>query len=285
MANLKKNILTGILKGIARIPLPLLYVLSDIIYQAVYYMAGYRKRVVRDNLRSCFPDKLGKELLRIEKEYYHFLCDVIVETLKLFHISDKELSERVKVENAEAVNRSLEAGTPAVLLLGHYGNWEWVQEITRHFIPGAYQVSIYHPLSNKLWDTVFTELRSRWQAHIVPMKKAVRTLLDRDNFPWVCGFIADHRPYRFEETNAIEFLNHKTYFIYGPEEIGAKVNASFFYLEMLRERRGHYKIIFHPLMPQDFSQPFPHTRLFWKYFEKTIKKAPQFWMWSHKRWK
>lgn len=275
----------ALLKLLARLPLSILYIVSDLAYLVVYYLVRYRRPVVRVNLTSAFPDKNLREIKKIEKKYYRYLGDQIVETLKLLHISDAELQKRVKVTNAEAVNNCLSRGSNAVLLMGHYNNWEWVQEITRYFIPTAFMVSIYHPLNHEPWDKIFIQLRSRWNAHIVPMKTAPRVLLSKANMPWVCGFIADGFTHLKHDNNWIEFLNHKTWFIYGPEEIGAKTKADFFYLEMKRIKRGNYEILFHTLKPKDTSLPFPYTRQFWLEFEKTIEENPPYWLWSHKRWK
>lgn len=282
---MKEKIFFSFLKGMARLPLPMLYILADFISLILQYVARYRKKVVVRNLRSAFPDKSDKELRNIKRDFYHFLGDQIVETLKLLHISDKELKRRVKITNYDAVNNTLREGRNAVLLMGHYCNWEWVQEITRDFIPDTFMTSIYHPLHNKTWDEFFIKIRSRWNAHIVPMKKAPRILLSKGNMPWVCGFIADARTYDRHENNWVNFLNHKTWFIYGPEEIGQKVNADFFYLEMVKKKRGYYDINFHSLHPQDLTISYPHTRLFWQEFEKTINRAPAYWLWSHRRWK
>ena len=285
---MKEKVIFGLLKGLAKLPLPLLYVIADLITPILYHVVRYRRKVVEDNLSSSFPEKSSKELKKIEKRFYRYLGDQIVETLKLIHISDKELTERVKVLNYEAVNDSLRNSRNAVLMMGHYANWEWVQEITRYFIPDSFMVSIYHPLKDKFWDNVFLNLRSRWGAHIVPMKTAPRVLLNKQNMPWVCGFIADAYTWQKHDDNHIEFLNHNTWFITGPEEIGRKTGADFFYLEMNRSERGHYVITFHPLLSREVkedSSPFPFTRLFWKEFEKTIEKEPAYWLWSHKRWK
>ena len=103
--------------------------------------------------------------------------------------------------------------------------------------------------------------------------------------PWVCGFIADAWTWQKHDNNWIEFLNHKTWFITGPEEIGVKTGADFFYLNMHRLKRGHYEIRFKRLIPSDMTEPFPYTQEFWREFEKTIEKAPAYWLWSHKRWK
>lgn len=282
---MKKKFVFGFFKGLAFLPLPILYLISDFITFFLHRIIGYRKKVVRQNLTSSFPDKNIKEIKRIERGFYRFLGSQIVETIKTLNLSDKELQGRVTVKNYEAVNEAMGNGRNAVLLMGHYGNWEWVQEITRYFLPEVYMASIYHPLSDKVMDEIFIKLRSRWGAHIVPMKQAPRVLLNRDNMPWVCGFIADAWTWNKKEDNKVEFLNHDTWFITGPEEIGAKLNAEFFYLKMTVIKRGHYEISFHKLSPLSPNLPYPYTRRFWLEFEKTICHAPQYWLWSHKRWK
>lgn len=280
-----KQIVSFFFNGIAHLPLGVLYIISDFIYFVLLYIVKYRVNVVEENLKNSFPSFGKSELKNIKKEYYRFLGDQVVETIKTLHISDKELKKRVKVENYELVNASLQKKRNAVLLMGHYGNWEWAQEITRYFVPEAFMASIYHPMNEKVFDDLFIKLRSRWGAHIVPMKRAPRVLLNKDNMPWVCGFIADAYTWQKHEGNWIDFLNHKTWFITGPEEIGTKVGADYFYLEMKRIKRGYYNIIFHPLSPKDVNVSYPYLRQFWIEFEKTIEKAPAFWLWSHKRWK
>ena len=282
---MKRKIIFGLLKAIAVLPLGLLYLFADIISPVLYHGVKYRRKVVRKNLQTSFPEKNLKEIITIEKKFYQYLSDQMVETLKLLHISDKEMRKRVRIINYSAVNEFLERGQNVVLLMGHYCNWEWVQEISRYFTPGSYMASIYHPLKNKMWDEFFISLRQRWGAHIIPMKKAPRVLMNKDNFPWVCGFIADGRPDYHNEDNCTEFLNHKTWFITGPEIIGDKVGAAYFYLEMIKKKRGYYDIIFHPLRPEESEINYLHTRLFWKMFETTITQYPAYWLWSHKRWK
>lgn len=274
-----------LLKGLAVLPLSVLYLISDFIYLNLRYVVRYRKKMILKNLRSSFPNKDEKEIKEIMNENYRFISDIIVETVKLLHISDEEMMKRVKVMNAESVNETLLQGKNTVLFLAHYGNWEWVQEITRYFIPDAYMASIYHPLHNKTWDDIFLKLRGKWGAHIIPQLKAVRTLLERKNMPWVCGFIADHRPTHKNEAAKTEFLNHVTYFIDGPEQIGRKVEADFFFLEMRRIKRGHYTITFFPLKPADMELPYPYSREFWKRLQSVIDAEPAFWLWSHNRWK
>lgn len=279
------RIALSLIKTLARLPFWALYLISDFVSMFLFHILRYRKGIVEKNLTSAFPEKTIREIKRIEKDFYRYLSDQIIETVKLFHMSDKELIRRVEVTNPEIVNEALGAGENAVLLMGHYNNWEWVQEITRYFVPEAYMASIYHTMNDKFWENAFIELRSRWGAHIVPMRSAPKTLLDKRHFPWVCGFIGDQRPGQRTPDNIVEFLNHKTYFIYGPEVIGKKVNAKFFYLEMLRKKRGYYQINFKKLKRMPGDDTYPFTREFWKEFEATIRKAPAYWLWSHNRWK
>lgn len=282
---MKNKLITSCFNLLASLPLGLLYLFSDFITLILYYIVRYRRKVVRKNLTDSFPEKSKREIKKIERGFYRYLGDQIVETLKLLNISDEELRRRIKVNNPEFLNSYLSQGKNVVVLMGHYSNWEWVQELCRYLIPESYMMSIYHPLNHQFWNELFIKLRGRWGAHIVAMQKAPRVLLSKEHRPWVCGFIADAYTWHKNDDNWVEFLNHKTWFIYGPEEIGKKTSAEFVYLEMNRIKRGHYEINLSPLLPSDFSQPYPYSREFWKKFENTIKEKPAFWLWSHKRWK
>lgn len=282
---MKEKLILGLLRGVAMLPLGVLYLISDFLYLIVYRLVRYRLKVVRRNLSEAFPHKPEKELRRIERGYYRFLCDVMVETVKLLHISAAELARRVEVKNAGEVNAVSKAGRSVVLMLGHYGNWEWVQDVSRCFTSGAYEASIYRPLRNPMWDDIFRRVRSRWHVNILPQAKAVKALLDPSHRPWICGFIADQGPRQVLPDNVTPFLNHHTSFIYGPETIGTKVGADFYFLEMERMRRGYYRITFHHLEPLADEKPYPYSRAFWQKFEEVIKRKPAYWLWSHKRWK
>ncbi|MCH5319562.1 MAG: lysophospholipid acyltransferase family protein [Paramuribaculum sp.] len=282
---MKERLILCCLKFIAFLPWWMLYGLSDCLAFFLYHILKYRRAVVRKNLVEAFPDKSLTEIKDIEKKYYRYMSDMIVETVKLLNISDKEMAKRAEVIDVDIVNESLDKGISAVVFLGHYGNWEWVQEISRKLSDKALKGSIYHPLKSKLWDSVYLKIRSRWGAYLLPQSKAVRALLRRDNQPWVFGFIADHRSNYGDLHGTVDFLNHPTEFIVGPETIGTKVGAEFFYLDVVRQKRGYYKLIFKKLKPIQGEQFYPYTRAFWHEFEKSIIKNPPYWLWSHKRWK
>lgn len=273
-----------VLKGIASLPLGCLYVFSDLIYVIIYYLVGYRRKVVRQNLAEAFPKKSSKERLDIEKEYYRHMCDIIVETVKLLNIPEDEMSRRIEIRGADQIRETIDKGKSAALYLGHYGNWEWAQQISIEFPENIFKASIYRPLNSNLWNDIYREIRSRWNVHIIPRKQAAKALLTKGNQPWICGFIADHRPVGGHNDNHILFLHHDTKFIYGPEKIGDRVGANFFFLEMEKVRRGYYRITFHPLQPVG-NEPHPVTRAFWHRFEQIIRDHPAYWLWSHRRWK
>lgn len=282
---MKKKLAWFFLKSISLLPLWVLYRLSDFIYLIVYHIVGYRKSVVLSNLSASFPNLSSTEIKKIAGGFYRFLCDVILESIKTISISDKSLKKRFIVVNPEIVNLPLSQNRSVVLFLGHYGNWEWVQEIGTYFLPSAYRGSIYLPLRNRIADDIMLSLRNRWHMHLLPQDKAVRALLDKENQPWVIGFIADQRPRFLNHDNYTDFLNHKTYFFTGPEDIGRKVGADFFYCEMERPKRGYYRLTFKPMNPEPSARNYPYTRAFYRMFQETIERDPAMWLWSHKRWK
>ena len=280
---MKLRISIFLLTLVAMLPLGVLYVISDFIGFVLHHVIGYRRRIVRQNLASSFPDKSLDEIKVIEKRYYRFVSDVMVETVKLLHISDAEMKRRVEVHDYEIVNREAEKGRPVVILLGHYGNWEWVQEMAIYF-PDVCKGSIYHTMNSKLWDDIFLKIRGRWGNVLLPQKQAPKFLLNREHLPWIFGFIADQRPKGASKQGHTMFLNHDTAFITGPEEIGTRVNAAFVYLDIQRPKRGHYRLNFSLLEPINDGEPYPYTRRFWQKFEHTISRDAALWLWSHNRW-
>ena len=131
--NIKYRIIIGLLISVAHLPLRVLYVFSDIAYLSIYYVVRYRRKTVRHNLEMVFGTADRKRIIAIEKKFYRHLCDCMVETVKLLHISDEEVDRRVDVTNGEYIDSIIRSGHSVVLFLGHYGNWEWVQAIIHHF--------------------------------------------------------------------------------------------------------------------------------------------------------
>lgn len=283
---MKKKFFVALLTMVALLPLRLLYVLSDMAAFVLNHVLHYRHDVIQKNLTRSFPEKSPEEIKSIRRLFYRHLTDVMVETLKLFHISDRELTRRVKIINYEIVNREVETGRSAVIFLGHYGNWEWVQEISRYITKDAYRGDIYRALYNKTWDDIFLKLRSRWHLHQIEHDMAFRTLLriSMEGRKWVIGFISDQRPFSFNWSNFTNFLNHTTAFTAGAEEIGRRAGAAFFYLDIEQPRRGYYNMTFRRLEPAEGDMKYPYTVSFYRELEKTIRRYPPLWLWSHNRW-
>lgn len=248
------------MRFLAGAPLGFLYLISDIAYPILYYIIRYRRRLVRENLCGSFPEKSPKEIVRIEKAFYHNLCDIFIESFKCLNISDGEMRRRVEVVNCELPERIAAEGKNVFMLLGHCGCWEWVQEVCTRYREPRKSCEIYKHISSKYFSSLMHEIRSRWDTEQIEMRQTVRTLLrwNAEGEPFLCGFIQDQRP-DIKAKDRTTFLNHKTTFVPGAEEIARKVNAELVYLDVERTRRGHYRLTFCEMnVPQDLQEhPYP----------------------------
>lgn len=268
-------------------PLKMLYPLSDTVAFILHRVAKYRVPVVRKNLAMAFPEKSEAELKQIEDEFYRHFCDIFVETAKLSRMSERELDRRIRIEGVEHINSALAQGRSVVLLMGHYGNWEWVTALARRISPGAVMAEIYHKLNNKDFNRLMVELRSRFGTENIPMAKTVRRLIEinREGRQFVCGFISDQRPFTPELKHWTDFLGIDTAYVNGGEVIGQKLGTEFLYVECRPVKRGHYVIEVSPLEPLNDSEENPYTRAYLARLEQSIRRNPSYWLWSHNRWK
>ncbi|MDE7403445.1 MAG: lysophospholipid acyltransferase family protein [Muribaculaceae bacterium] len=276
------------LTGIAHIPLKALYLVSDIVCAILYHVIGYRRKVVRKNLTMAFPDASKAQISKWERQFYRHLGDVFVETVKLLHFTYKEVAKRIEVVNAHLVDDYYAQGKSTVLFLGHYCNWEWCSAITPHFHSKVKPSQIYHPVSNSLMDSVMLRIRSRFNSESIPMPTAVRRLLsiEKSGDKFVCGFIADQRPNGSVFEHWTDFLGIDTPYMVGAETIGNKIGAAYLYLDVEKVKRGYLKLTFKPVVPpEDDTEPYPVTRRYLAMLEESIRRAPQYWLWSHNRWK
>ncbi len=272
---------------LAYLPLSVLYILSDIIYLLCYYVIGYRRRVVRRNLQLVYPDMSPEERRKIERRFYKHFGDCVVETIKLLHISDEEIHRRVEICDAHLVEQVADAGRPVILYLGHYGNWEWVPQITQAYARPTVSGQIFRPLSSRVMDLLMLSIRSRFPSKNIPQYRAIRDLLKmrREHKTFLVGFIADQRPNSAVMKYWCTFLGQESAYNHGGEEIGNRVDAQYLYLDVEKLRRGHYRLTFKEIIPLDDGGEYPYTRAFLKMLEQTIHRAPQYWLWSHNRWK
>lgn len=270
------------------LPLRVHYVLSDIIFSILYGLFGYRKKVVRENLRTSFPEKSEDELRKIERGFYHFLCDYLVESVKLMTISRENLKRRMVFKGTELIDQCIEEGQSCAIYLGHYCNWEWVTSLPLWFTPKARCGQIYHPIENEAFDRLFLRLRQRLDALCIPMQDTLRKVLEfrRIGQPVVIGYISDQKPHWVNIHHWVDFLHHDTPVLTGTERIVRKMNHAVFYLDMRRVRRGYYEAELKLITrhPQEVKGEYGLTDIYYRMLEQNIKQAPEFWLWSHKRW-
>lgn len=280
-------LLSALLGVISLIPLRLLYIISDFLKFLVCHVFKYRRRVVEHNLVSSFPEKPKEWIAKTTNAYYAWLMDYIVETLKMNSMSARQMKKRMKVLNPEAVNDAVARGRSVVLYLGHYCNWEWVASLPLVLSPDCIPCQVYHPLENKTMDKWFMKLRTRFHSHNIAMDDIMRRLIEikRAGKCSVTGFIADQAPGHNVHL-WLDFLNHETGVYTGPERIARFLDAECFYCYMSRPKRGYYTLEFIPVTsaPKKEEQ-FEITRRYFEMLQDNIEKYPQYWLWSHRRWK
>lgn len=280
-------LLYGAVNLIAMLPFGVLYFLSDILYVIVYYLAGYRRRVVRKNLINSFPKKKEKEILQIERKFYRHLCDYFVETIKTLRISDKEIRKRMVFKNPEIVNRLTKDGNSCLLSLGHYGNWEWVPSIGLYLLPEVEQGHVYKTLKSRAFDELFLKIRSRFNPKPIEMKTAYRTIIQNRNESkaMVIGFLNDQRPKKQNNEHWMTFLNQDTLVQTGMERIAEQFGFAVVYLDIKKAKRGYYVGDF-SVITADASneEKLAVTERYTRKLEETILDEPAYYLWSHNKW-
>lgn len=285
-------ILTKLLHGIANLPFRILYIISDIIFISIYYIIRYRRRIVRKNLTDSFPNKDLHEIKGIEKHFYKNFSDYIVETIKLMHITDDEMRKRMTFENYEVINTLLGSGISIACYFSHCFNWEWGTSILLWTSRGVNQDSVfcqvYRPLRDKWFDDMMLKVRSRFGSVSIPKKQTLRELLTyrKKGIPTITGFMSDQKPSHGDPTFVTMFLNHPTAFITGTETLARRMNMAAIYWDMIKIKRGYYKIKTY-LLAQNVAatQEMATTAKYAEMLEATIERDPSIWLWTHNRWK
>jgi len=285
--NIRYHTERALLWLISLLPLRVLYCLCDIIFPIVYYLVRYRRKVVRQNLQSAFPEKTEAEIVSTEKRFYHFFCDQFAEQIKLFSMSKKQMMRRMQFTGLENIRQAAADGNHFIfVMLGHYGNWEWIASL-QYWLPEIHCTQIYHKLENPVSNKIFLELRNQYGGECIKMKDTFRRLLQlrSDERPVVVGFIADQQP----KWNAIHhftpFLHHDTAVFTGAEQLAKKLGAAMLYGHVTNPRRGYYQCEMQPMTTDSKAyEDFQLTDLYFQMLEQDIISLPHIWLWSHKRW-
>jgi KDO2-lipid IV(A) lauroyltransferase len=279
------NIGIFFLKIMARFPFWFIYVLSDVFYWIVYYLVGYRKKVVRQNLKNAFQEKPTFEIKEIEKKYYHHFCDLTFETIKMRGMKPADFEKRMKVSNAGLVNGYFEQGKSVMVLTMHYNNWEWGVYLSVHLKHKS--LAVYKPLQNVIFDKFMNQTRTKYGTELIKNDQIFRRVLqaEKQNEPVFIWLAGDQTPPVFHKS-WFRFLNQDALFYPGPAAISKRFNQPVFFQKIEKTGRGKYETTFELL----FENPdrFSETEIIKTYIqrmEEVIREKPEFYLWSHKRWK
>ena len=266
------------------LPFSVLYVLSDFLYLITYYVVGYRKYVVRQNLKNSFPEKTPAELIKIEKQFYHYIVDFFLETLKCVTISKASLMHRMSIENREVLEDLYKKNKNIIITMGHYGNHEFVNLALAFVIPHQAKV-VYRPLTNAYFDDLFHKFRTKFGVIMVSMAKAFQEIAKTEDRPFAFFLVNDQSPPP-ERSYWTNFLNQETAFFTGLERFSRQFDMPVVYLCANRVARGKYHIKIELLTetPKEIA-PGEVLEMHARKLERDIIADPSIWFWSHKRWK
>ena len=266
------------------------YFWSDVFYLIIYHVVRYRRKVVSKNLSDSFPDKSKSELKDIEQKFYHYFCDTLVESIKFMSISKEEMHRRMVFEEYEQVIDSCKRGKSCAIYLGHYGNWEWISSLPLWIDPSIGKCAqLYHPLENPAMDKLMGHIRQRMGGVNIPVNQSVRHFVKyrSEGVPVIVGFIADQVPHWRNIHYWTPFLNHpKTPIFTGSERLARQFDMDAYFMHITRPKRGHWNVRFVPMAKNcKQTQEFELTEMYTRMLEQNILEAPQYWLWTHNRWK
>jgi KDO2-lipid IV(A) lauroyltransferase len=279
-------ILYPILWFISILPFRLLYALSDLVYVLIYYVIGYRKKTVRGNLELALPHLSKEERLRIEKKSYQHLCDMFLEMIKTMSISREEIDKRFTYANLEVYKDLETKGKDIAVMCAHYASYEWIISMN-HFV-GHKGIAIYKKISNEYFDRLVKKIRFRFQASLITTKETGETIMynKAHNILSVYGFASDQSPKLNKAHHWTSFMGINTPVHTGAEMLAKKYDMNMIYMGVKKLKRGHYQAHFEVLGENVQDIPnYEITDAFIKKVEKQILEAPEYYLWTHKRWK
>ncbi len=271
---------------LSRLPLPLLYALAWPGYLLLYYLAGYRKTVVRQNLSQAFPEKSSREITLLAKQFYLQLVQVALEILRTRRMSAADIRRRVSVVNPQLLREySNDFQQPVIVLAIHQGNWEWMLHGVKLHLDIPID-PVYKPLHNKTLDRLMFEIRSQFGSRPITMATAARDILRRRREFRLFVLVADQAPIATERCHWLPFLNREAAFYAGGESIATMTGHPVLFAQCRRRTRGYYEVEFREVAKPPYRQGEQRiTARFVELAEAAIRSEPQSWLWSNRRWK
>jgi KDO2-lipid IV(A) lauroyltransferase len=271
---------------ITLLPLKILYIFSDLLYFVLYYLISYRRKVVENNLKNSFPEKTNEERQLIEKKFYRHLADLIVEILKITHMSIKVQLKRFTYTNLDIIDKLRKNKRDIIAIVGHYNNWEWptlLPDFTKYKT-----LIIYKPLQNKYFNDFMNNHRSKFGIDLTPTSHVIRDIIDnkRKNINTLSIFISDQIPARGDIKYWTTFLNQDTAVYTGAGKIAAKYDMAMIFFNIQKVKRGYYNLdveLLHEHTSGLSEEVLTDTHV--RRLDEIIREIPEFWIWSHRRWK
>ena len=274
-----------IIKQLSKLSLSVLYIFSDIIFYLIYYVVGYRKKEVFQNIKNSFPEKPEQEIQQIQRQFFKNFSDYIIETFKAISISENELRVRVQHINQHLFEEVQAEKKNIILLTGHIFNWEWINALAR-IIPQKNCHPVYKKINNKFWEEQVLNIRNKFGNISLEINELPRHILKTpSNGETAYMFVADQSPHISQVDVGINFLNQKTPVYIGYDKL-SKLDLAFIYCDIKKVKRGYYQVNYYRIYPDNEKfKPFEVVLKFHKFLEKTIRKDPANYLWSHKSWK
>lgn len=271
---------------ISHLPFGVLYAISDCFYVIIYYIVGYRRGVVRNNIKNSFPEASEETRKHIEKGFYHHFSDFLVESVKSISISDKAIRTRCALINPELVHQFYDEGKDVIVLCGHYNNWEFyavgIAQQMKH-----QTIAAYSPLKNEFFNRKILQSRQRYGLKMISMRSFPRYMSEKEaNSPTLSVLVNDQSPSNPKSAYWNTFFNQDTGWMDGAEKLAKKYNQVVLFGAIRKKNRGFYEVTFSEITEN--ANKAPHGSVIDKHaahLEKVIREAPQFWLWSHRRWK
>lgn len=277
-----------IIKTLSYIPFWMLYAISDIMYYLLYYVIRYRREIVRKNLTESFPEKSLSEIITIEKKFYQFFMDMLLESSKIASISPNEMRKRMKFVNIDKTNKLLDEGKSLAFFMGHFCNWEWMTSVGLWIKDDVVCAQVYHKLINETFDKIIKQMRERMGNICVEMRQTARFVasMKAENKACMVALIADQSPKRRQIKHYVKFLNHMVPVLVGPEKIANHFGYMPIFVNAKRVKRGYYECEFSLLHNDPTSLPdYKLTDLYFERLEDEIRKHPECYLWTHNRFK
>ncbi|TPN82442.1 lysophospholipid acyltransferase family protein [Aquimarina algicola] len=271
---------------ISRLPWRLLYAFSTFSFFFIFHIVGYRKKTVSSNLRLVFPEKSTTEIKKIQKNFYKHMCDMFIEMIKSLSISKEDMIKRFEVIDTHTFKEVQSQGKSIIVLMGHYASYEWA--IAAQFVMDFPIVGVYKKIKNKYFDQLVHRIRGKFDTRLVNSHTVIKTITRDKVHGKLCayGLLSDQSPKLKNDLYWTDFMNIRVPVITGGEILAKRLDLPVMYLNVEKVKRGHYHAKFIPITntPKDCEEHYI-TKTYLKLLETQIKNKPEYYLWTHKRWK